>query len=73
MLLLNCAVYGKKNAASIENQKLNNISNDQFKMNKINNKFLLPGDNFMPELQLKQPGFTHSDCGAFTKHHLKIV
>ena len=28
MLLLNCAVYGKKNAASIENKKLNNISND---------------------------------------------
>ena len=42
-------------------------------MNKTINKFLLPGDNFMPELQLKQPGFTHSDCGAFTKHHLKIV
>ena len=27
-------------------------------MNKIINKFLLTGDKFMPELNLKQPGFT---------------
>ena len=28
------------------------------KMNKIVNKFLLAGDKFMPEMHLKQPGFT---------------
>ena len=27
------------------------------------NKFLLVGDKFMPEMQLKQPGFTYSACG----------
>ena len=28
------------------------------KMNEIVNKFLLAGDTFMPEMQLKQSGFT---------------
>ena len=30
-------------------------------------KFLLAGDEFMPEMHLKQPGFTYSACGPFTK------
>ena len=37
-------------------------------MNEKVNKFLLTGDKFMPELHLRQPGFTYSACGAFTKH-----
>ena len=41
-------------------------------MNKIINKFLLTGDKFMPELHLKQPGFTDSACGPFTKHCERI-
>ena len=32
-------------------------------MNEIVNKFLLVGDKFMPEMHLKQPGFTYSACG----------
>ena len=36
-------------------------------MNEIINKFLLAGDKFMPEMHLKQPGFTYSACGPFTK------
>ena len=40
-------------------------------MNKIINKYLLTGDKFMPELHLKQPGFTYSACGASTKHREK--
>ena len=28
-------------------------------MNEIINKFLLVGDKFMPEMHLKQPGFTY--------------
>ena len=36
-------------------------------MNKIVNKFLLAGNKFMPEMHLKQPGFTYSACGPFTK------
>ena len=37
-------------------------------MNKIINKFLLAGDKFMPEMHLRQPGFTYSACGPFTKN-----
>ena len=33
------------------------------KMNEIVNKFLLVGDKFIPEMHLKQPGFTYSACG----------
>ena len=31
-------------------------------MNEIVNKFLLVGDKFMPEINLRQPGFTSSAC-----------
>ena len=37
------------------------------KMNEIVNKFLLAGDEFIPEMHLKQLGFTYSACGPFTK------
>ena len=30
-------------------------------------KFLLAGDKFMPEIHLRQPRFTYSACGPFTK------
>ena len=36
-------------------------------MNEIVNKILLVGDKFMPEMDLKQPGFTYSACGSFAK------
>ena len=41
-------------------------------MNKIINKFLFTGNKFMPQLHLKQPGFTYSACGSFIKHHERI-
>ena len=41
-------------------------------MNEIVNKFLLARDTFMPEMHLKQPGFTYSPCGPFTKNKEKI-
>ena len=41
-------------------------------MNKIMNKFLLVGDKFMPEMNLKQPDFTYSACGPFTKSNKRI-
>ena len=41
-------------------------------MNEIVNKFLLRGDKFMPEMHLKQPGFTYSACGPFTKNKERI-
>ena len=37
-------------------------------MNNVINKFLLAGDKFMPEMHLRQPQFTYSACGPFTKH-----
>ena len=41
-------------------------------MNEIINKFLLAGDKFMPEMHLKQPGFTYSACVPFTKNKERI-
>ena len=41
-------------------------------MNNIINKVLLAGDKFMPEMHLRQPQFTHSACGPFTKHKQRI-
>ena len=41
-------------------------------MNKIINNFLLTGDKLMVAFHLKQPGFTYSACGPFTKHHERI-
>ena len=41
-------------------------------MNRIINKFLSSGDKFMPEMHLKQPGFTYSACGPFTKNKESI-
>ena len=41
-------------------------------MNEIVNKFLLVGDKFMPEMHLKQPGFTYSAFGPFSKNKERI-
>ena len=37
-------------------------------MNEIVNKFLLAGDKSMPKMHLRQPGFTYSASGPFTKN-----
>ena len=37
-------------------------------MKEIAKKILLAGDKFMPEMHLKQPGFTYSACGPFTRN-----
>ena len=41
-------------------------------MNKMVKIFLLTVDKFMPEMHFKQPEFTYSVCGAFTKHCERI-
>ena len=41
-------------------------------MNEIVNTFLLVGGRFIPEMHLKQPGFTYSACAPFTKNKEKI-
>ena len=52
------------NAILLNAVPLNAIIN----MNEIVNKFLLADNKFMPEMHLKQPGFTYTACG----HLLKI-
>ena len=37
-------------------------------MNEVVNRFWLAGDKFMPEMHLRQIGFTYSACGLFTKN-----
>ena len=41
-------------------------------MNGMVKNFLQVGDKFMPEMHLKQPGFTYSACGPFTKNKERI-
>ena len=41
-------------------------------MNEIVNNFLLVGEKFMPEMHLKQPGFTYSAFGPFAKNKERI-
>ena len=41
-------------------------------MNQIVNKFLLAGDRFIPETNLRQLGFTYSACGPFTRNKHRI-
>ena len=40
-------------------------------MNELVNKFLLAGDKRMPEMHLKEPGFTYSVCEPFKKEQRK--
>ena len=41
-------------------------------MNDRINKFILAGDKFMPEMHLRQPQFTYSAYGPFTKNKERI-
>ena len=41
-------------------------------MNKLINRFLLVGDEFMPEMHLRQLQFVYSACGPFTRHKERI-
>ena len=44
----------------------------EYKLNEIVNKLLLAGDKFVPEMHLKQPGFTYSACEPFTQSKERI-
>ena len=41
-------------------------------MNDIINKFLLAGNKFTPEMHSRQPQFTYSACGLFTKSKERV-
>ena len=42
------------------------------RINKIINEFLLAEEKFMPEMHLRQPRFTYSAYGSFTKNKERI-
>ena len=71
-LLSKCAIWGQKNLINLNFQMIDLKWIISFKMNNIVNKFQLNGDKFMSELHLRQPGFTYSACGPFTKHRERI-
>ena len=41
-------------------------------MNEIGNRSLLACNKFMPEMHLKQPGFSYSACGSVTRNRERI-
>ena len=41
-------------------------------MNQLVNKVLLTRDKFMPEMHLREPGFTYSICGPFNRNKQRI-
>ena len=41
-------------------------------MNELVNTPLLGGDKLMPEIHLRQPGFTYRACGPFSKNKERI-
>ena len=49
-----------------------NILFQKYKMNEIVNNLLLAGYKFMPEMHLKQSGFTYNACGPFSKNKERI-
>ena len=42
-------------------------------MNEIVNKFLLAGDKFMPEMHLRQPGFTKKENKSLKKQEIHNI
>ena len=41
-------------------------------MNEVVNKSLFSRDKFLPEIDSRQPWFTYSACGTFTKNKRRI-
>ena len=52
----------------LSDSNIANIFFWKYKMNAIVNKLLIAGDKFMSERHLRQPEFTWSTCGPFTKN-----
>ena len=42
-------------------------------MNETVSKILIAGDKFMPEMHLRQPGFTYSACGPLEKKNKERI
>ena len=88
MILSQCAACDAKKSKFIKEQEgkglLNNLGirtplskipllgDDILFQNYKMNKFLLAGDKFIPEMQLRQPEFSYSACGQFPKNKERI-
>ena len=72
MFLSNCAICGKKKLIFLKKKKNSTILMISSKMNKAIKKYLLNGNKVLPELHLKQLGFTCSACRPLTKHLERI-
>ena len=59
-------------ASLLNDSSIENILFKKYKINAIVNKILLSGDKFMPEIHLKQHGFTYSACEPFTENKKRI-
>ena len=70
ILLSKCTVCNSKKSKS--NSFVRSAFVLKYKMDKIINKFLLAEDKFMPEMHLRQPGFTYNACGPFSKNKKRI-
>ena len=70
-LLSNLGIKTPLSKVPLLNVFILNAISLSMKTNKIMNKFLRVG-TFMPEMHLKQPGFTQSACGPFTKNKERI-
>ena len=55
-----------------QNPLLSPLLFQKYKMNEMINKFLLTWDKRMPEMHLRQPGFTFGACCSFTKTRERI-
>ena len=78
-MLSQCAMCDSKKSKFTKQQEATGLLNSlgikapsRYKMNEMVNKFLLAGDKCMPEMHLRQPGFTYSACGPFTKNKGRI-
>ena len=71
-LLSNLGIKTPLNAIPLSTCLKDTSCKQWIKMNEIENTFLLKGDKFMPDMPLKQPGFTYSTCGPFTKNKQRI-
>ena len=71
-LLSNLGIKTPLNAIPLSTCLKDTSCKQWIKMNEIVNTFLLIGDKFMPDMPLKQPGFTYSTCGPFTKNKQRI-
>ena len=77
MILSKCAICGSKKSIFIKNQEAKGLLSKlgiKTPLSKVPilDDILLAGNNFKLEMHLKQPGFTYSACGPFTKNKERI-